>query len=881
MDESPSPSLSDNSPRLRQLQDILPPGMLVEPADLFDKKSGRAMTGAHHSRVSKTGARPVAAVSNLSEGEDHFDSDTQEEERILIDGKEMDTDVFGTPVTRRTIRSDRADNGSPTAVRSRPKGQQSINTQSRISHSPLGIDLSSPTGPPLTTALSLGTLEYDNESIDDDDESRWSLAALDSRMSINEEFAVQNTHSIYRASGGAHSGAENVRPIGLVESVMSTPARQNPNNASASGKLITFAAPDSVAGSPNSGPVGSDSPFGYPASAQTQIQHPLAQSLSPPSPPSFPRSLLNSSSPATRDPSTASTSRRETRSTLFDWSEPPTQHHQLSSDKKKSKAAATVTNQGNSSGASSTIQGSKASAQSPPRPRTVHGKKVDHAGDPFFQHHRGSARSVGRRTGPSGGMHMRSQSVPVVAPGGENGKRGRREPVVVTNKFGTWGVGSKGVSEDWDDDFDFGDEEETGLGNLPVVGKREESVDEERMMESMEMSTGGLAHIRVPQTIRDQQVKVVNNIGLVREFGLLIEELKGIRSRLAERDSKEEDVVASNSDSIPPQHDAFAKTELWKEVDAMIELADREVEEPLSLAEPPTPNEFDPFEEPSIPAAISAAEAHASSSLNMNTPPTQSSAWHTPNHPRRSRSRRRSVLPYENNDVFSTPTNQTSSQSLVLTSSPAGNSLSATPPTVTSSSTVSHNNVALVNMSASTSTATLPVTGRPRKDSEAMARSVIEALHRRKETTVEPSDGSSPLNLKPVPTHQKVLFDTNTLRYIVGHVQDLLKKVKAEADFDWDEEDEEEEDEVARSIQPKRRRESAGDEDRRRVSGGASSVGEGRSTLERLFRNSGGAGRSTTTGTRLEFVDERASRGGHGLQVEEEETEEEDVMDMT
>jgi hypothetical protein len=53
-----------------------------------------------------------------------------------------------------------------------------------------------------------------------------------------------------------------------------------------------------------------------------------------------------------------------------------------------------------------------------------------------------------------------------------------------------------------------------------------------------------------------------------------------------------------------------------------------------------------------------------------------------------------------------------------------------------------------------------------------MARSVIEALHSRKDT----SDAS--LALRPVPSHKKVPFDTNTLRYIVTHVQKLVRRVE-------------------------------------------------------------------------------------------------------
>ena len=75
-----------------------------------------------------------------------------------------------------------------------------------------------------------------------------------------------------------------------------------------------------------------------------------------------------------------------------------------------------------------------------PRPRTVHGKKRP---DGVI------IRSSGRRA-PSG-LHARSQSVPVF-----QDITGRDNEV--TRKFGTWDIRGKGVTEDWDEDFDFGED---------------------------------------------------------------------------------------------------------------------------------------------------------------------------------------------------------------------------------------------------------------------------------------------------------------------------------------------------------------------------------------------------------------------------------------
>lgn len=195
-------------------------------------------------------------------------------------------------------------------------------------------------------------------------------------------------------------------------------------------------------------------------------------------------------------------------------------------------------------------------SNSPPRPRTVHGKKD--------QDNRWS-RPAGRR-GPSAGMHARSHSVPVVPD-----LVGKRD-TVAANKFGTWGVGSKAVTEDWNEDFDFDDPPPMVQTNL--------SMDEKRIDSGHEMF--------VPRSIREQQENVVANIGLLREWGLLIEELKELRMRAVGLDMM-----------IGPYQQA------WREVDAMIELADQESEEHTlePRGTPPSSPGFDlsDFEEQSPP----------------------------------------------------------------------------------------------------------------------------------------------------------------------------------------------------------------------------------------------------------------------------------------
>jgi hypothetical protein len=362
-----------------------------------------------------------------------------------------------------------------------------------------------------------------------------------------------------------------------------------------------------------------------------------------------PGSLPN---PTTPQHSTSEFGDKDARSSIFDWSE------QQTADK----------NSGN---------------RTPPRPRTVHGKKdADRRG----------SRSVGRRV-PSG-LHARSQSVPVVPD--LTGKRN----TMVTNKFGTWGVGSKGVTEDWNDDFDFSELTEEHVpddGSSPRVDS-------------------GSAMV-VPKSIQEQQNNVLANIGLLREWGLLIEELKEQRVR----------AVALGMIQGPPSG-------MWLEVDAMIELADQEADhEGLAHTSPPSSPGFDDdaFEDPS------ASPSHGRGRRKSSSPNEDG----TKNPPQSSRPLRKSILP-SNNGIF-TP------QSSPIPSRPE---LDATPATQESKTMVT----------------------RPRKDSEAKARSVIEALQKRR-SAYEPF-----LDAPSVPStpSKKVPFDTATLRRIVPYVSTLTRKVK-------------------------------------------------------------------------------------------------------
>jgi hypothetical protein len=298
------------------------------------------------------------------------------------------------------------------------------------------------------------------------------------------------------------------------------------------------------------------------------------------------------------------------------------------------------------------IQPSPSHNSSPPRPKTVHGKK-----DPES---RGS-RPPGRRL-PSG-MHARSHSVPVVPD--VDGKRS-----AVATKFGTWGVGSKGVTEDWNEDFDF----EDPLPELPTIMSTDRRVDSGSSM-------------LIPKSIQEQQQNVVANIGLLREWGLLIEELKELRIRAA---------------ALGMLAGPHAQT--WSEVEAMIDLADQESHE-ATLEPRRSPPSSPGFDDSAFDEPLSQSARARSRSIRTPQPP---------------------MLLGEDDDVavFSEP--QTPSHSILT---------------------------------------------RPRKDSEAVARSVIEALQTKR--TV--SDPTSTQAQKPA---KKVPFDTATLRHIVPYVNGVKRRIK-------------------------------------------------------------------------------------------------------
>ncbi|KAK8116136.1 hypothetical protein PG984_012638 [Apiospora sp. TS-2023a] len=155
------------------------------------------------------------------------------------------------------------------------------------------------------------------------------------------------------------------------------------------------------------------------------------------------------------------------------------------------------------------------------RPKTVHGKQeIDMRGG-----------RIPSRKGPVA-AHIRSQSVPAVQDPVDNSKP----------KFGTWGLGSKNVSEDWDEDFEF--EEDAEVPFSPGV------------------KPNNRLSMVVPASIAATQPTVKAHSGQIRELSLLVNDLK----RLC-RLGREMGVLGGSSAT------------LWREAEGIIALASPDEDE--------------------------------------------------------------------------------------------------------------------------------------------------------------------------------------------------------------------------------------------------------------------------------------------------------------
>lgn len=348
-----------------------------------------------------------------------------------------------------------------------------------------------------------------------------------------------------------------------------------------------------------------DDPFGWSGDNEADVVHPIEHHNAPQhdSMKDLMRATNLSHSPLPEEPSGRTPvleNDSEAKMNVFDWSEQP--------------------------------QVERVSSTGLPRPKTIHGKKNRDIR---------VSRTNGRRA-PSG-PHARSQSVPALSDQNDN-------RVGTTSKFGTWGIGTKGATEDWDDDFDFSGQT---LGPSP----EDDAGESGRIVEKA---------ILIPQTIREQQTNVLANIGLLKEWGILIEELKELRLRAT---------------MLGLDADMFQST--FDEVDAMIDLADQESEETKDVDPSPAPSPMPDFES-------------------------------------------------EEQDQFSMdPTSVNRASQLP-------------PDSVT----------------------------RPRKNSEAIALSVIQAIQQRRSPPVKTPHQS------PRKPKAKVPFDKGTLKHILPHLSNLVKSMK-------------------------------------------------------------------------------------------------------
>ena len=210
---------------------------------------------------------------------------------------------------------------------------------------------------------------------------------------------------------------------------------------------------------------------------------------------------------------------------------------------------------------------------SSPRPRTVHSKQVNEA-------------RVGRPVAcrAPNALHLRSQSVPVA-----------KDSVVDSTlthlpaKFGTWGLGNKGVSEEWTDDFDFGEIEPHEASS---------SLDEVA------------AAMQVPQAIIDRQASVHGQFGLVQEFMLLVEELKRLRHQGSTLNLLQGD-----------------DRSLWEDAENIINLAtlndeDEIIGDEILDRSPRFSGTFDDFDDGFSPICSPPQAAHISTEDDTTLPPT-------------------------------------------------------------------------------------------------------------------------------------------------------------------------------------------------------------------------------------------------------------------
>lgn len=135
---------------------------------------------------------------------------------------------------------------------------------------------------------------------------------------------------------------------------------------------------------------------------------------------------------------------------------------------------------------------------------------------------------------------VRSRSVPAPLESTANSESPESNSV---DRISTWGLGSKGVSEDWDEDFDFdicdGDDIDSyGHGFIPLQQLHvSDDLDNEvaspdyRQTQSdkfMSRSQKGSGEMKIPEAIMQRQESVHAQYGQVQELTFLVDELKNL-----------------------------------------------------------------------------------------------------------------------------------------------------------------------------------------------------------------------------------------------------------------------------------------------------------------------------------------------------------------
>ncbi|KAI9885140.1 MAG: hypothetical protein M1823_003070 [Watsoniomyces obsoletus] len=352
------------------------------------------------------------------------------------------------------------------------------------------------------------------------------------------------------------------------------------------------------------------------------------------------------------------------------------------------------------------------------------------------------------------------------------------------------------LSEDWnedfvfearpdddDDGFDFGDAFTEGAGDRRGGCHGAVSLPERGR------------YVIVPQAIKERQANVHGDLGQVKDFALLVEELKRLR------------IVAQARGMVEGP-----SAELWSEADDIIDLASSNHDHHHhdyhdgnnggyaghssmpTLPPPQSPSSpgwgwgLDPFEEEPSPVALAAAAAgpwrkRRKSVLSLDeefySSPGTMGASNGTSHQQQSRDR----PPDEGDGSGNSSGNDMSSN---------GNTTNSSAYTINSGSNGSNSNGTYSSNGSSTPTTTttshhrsspslsrMPSRSSRHESSPSVARTVIETIHQRRTGVSSLAENNSPSTptAPPPPPPKKMPFDSTTLRELVAHVRLLSRRL--------------------------------------------------------------------------------------------------------